>query len=467
MAATTLLQFATEQDQQRKQALAAALAASAAALTADRAAETARLAAVAAAATARTAVDAVRRALAAAQTPAEVTALSTQLKNATVAQRSATDAAASAELRRAQAGAALESARQLAELAKGAGDGSAAALAQATAEDARRQDIIGRALVASPLQDVVAEATAALGSPAFAAAKARIENALPQALRDRVRERARQAALADAGWVGRVQAAEAAFDTEVEASGLDADTVARLQRALARADAALSTYAGQAVSRLRSAQASLERLAALAEPPLTVEQKASLDDLQGTARPDAAAAEDARDTAALALVDAATAYAGQRLKALARDPDGDLAVMEADAVQFPDLAQARTNFDAAVADHSAKAAAFTAAAAKLLAEWQAEVPEALWAEAASFYAMEDGFTAMQGAPAGLVTAVQTAETALTTALEGAAERQRRLEFVATRLDSEQVLARAVAKRAAERSTNALRGGLAIDPLLQP
>lgn len=465
--ATTLLQFAQDLDAARLQALQQAQQVFTLATAADRAAEDQRLAAVAAAAAAAVEVEAVRRALALAQTPAQVAALSEELKDRTVAQRAAADASAAQELVRAQAAAALQMARLAAEFAALAQDAAAQSLEKAIAEDTRRQDIITRALVQAPLLDVVADATAILASPEFAAAQARIDNALPAALAIRARERTGQAYAAADRWLARLQGAQAAYDGEFEASGLDSDTLARLQRDFAATDTALTAYAGQAAARLASATATLKRLSELTVPPLTPEQKASLDDLQGTDRPDAADAQKARDDAALALTDKAALYAAERIKALATDPQGDIGAMEADAAAFPDLRQAKTAFDDAQTVYDQAELAFTDAHASLLAEWQAEVPDTLWSEAASLYAAQDALVDLTVAPAALVTALQAAETALVAALEGTAERQRRIEYVSAALAAQQSLAGAVAKRVGERSTNALRGALVIEPLLQP
>ena len=200
---------------------------------------------------------------------------------------------------------------------------------------------------------------------------------------------------------------------------------------------------------------------------MTADQRTSLNDLQGTARPDAAAAQKARDDAALVLAEAAARLHAERIEALATDPGGDIATMEADAATFPDLAQARADFDAAKADHDTKAVAFNAGMAQRLAEWQAEVPDALWSEAAVFYAAEDTLTDLKTAPAALLTALQNAEAALLSALASVSQRQARVEFVAASLAAERALQSAVGQRASERSAAALRGDLVIDALLLP
>ena len=95
------------------------------------------------------------------------------------------------------------------------------------------------------------------------AAQARIDGALPLALRQRARRRAAQATDLVAARTVALAAAQAALDTEAEAGARSSDQLPRLQRTLAAADAALVAYAGGATSRLAGALATLARLAAL------------------------------------------------------------------------------------------------------------------------------------------------------------------------------------------------------------
>lgn len=465
--AATLLQFATDQEAARLTALKDAKKAQDAAAVDDKAAEDARAKAAKDAQDAGAALDAVRKELAVPEkTPAEVAALSLQLKATTVAWRSALDVLAAQELARARVGVRFESARTSAANAAKAHNASVAALAAARATDKRQRAIIDEALVQSPLKDVPAQAAAALASADHTAAKARIDAALPKALRERARERALQAAAASAASAQRLAGAQDGFDTQAEASNPDAELVA-LQRDYDAADAALNTYASAATVRLSSAMATLKRLAALKNDPLTAAQKANLNDLQGTARPDAAVLQKERDDAAVVLANAAAVYKAESMKALASRPDGVLATMETDAATFPDLAKAKGDFDNAAADHAPKKLAFDAANAQRLSEWQAEVPDALWSEAATFFAAEDTLTDLKAAPAPLVTALDDARDLLIAALEEAAERKQRLDYAAATLAAERSLAEAVNKRASERNALALRGALAIDALLAP
>lgn len=465
--ATTLPMFAQQQLAARAAALASADLALTAAATAAQAAEAGQTSATAAAQAAGQAVEAVRKQLALAQTPAEVAALSLQLRTRTVAWRSALDAQAHQGLLRALAGAGHDSAKQRRLQAGAAHAASATALASAEARHQHERDLIDTALVQAPLKDVVARATSALASADFTAAKARIEGALPAALRERARARARQALAASQATQSWQDGAQAAFDVQAEASALAADQLARLQRGADAAAAALTVYAGTATARLASAVATLKTLAELTEPALNPAQQASLDDLQGGDRPAAAAAEQARDEAAAVLAAAAAHYRAERIQALATDPDGDLATMEADAATFPDLVQAKADFDDAVTEHGLRAADFDAGMALRLAEWQAEVPDALWSQAAAFHAADDALNELTTAPAALVSALDAANALWLAALEDDATRQRRVEHTAATLDHERARRAAVQRLAGERGATALRGSLAVAALLQP
>ena len=189
--------------------------------------------------------------------------------------------------------------------------------------------------------------------------------------------------------------------------------------------------------------------------------------MQGGARPDAAAAENARDDAAVALAAAATVLHSERIGARITNPGEDMAVMEADATNHPALAQARVDFDAAQAAFSAADAAYTAPMRQTLAEWQAEVPEALWSEAASLWSAEDTLQALSVAPATLVADTASAEAALLAALEADAPVQQRRADAAAALATEAALAQARNAALPAQSAAALRGLLVSAPWLQP
>jgi len=404
------------------------------------------------------------------QTPAAVAALAITLADATVAQRSAQTALHEEAARATVAAQAHGSAEQAALQAAQAWQQAQAKLALARNAHERRRALIDDALTRAPLSRVPADATAALAGPHHAAARARIESALPVALRERARERAVQASALAQTAAARTRAARAAVDTEAEAGNLPASRLPRLQRALASADAALAAYAGSARALLLGATGTLAQMAAMAAQTgnlLNTAQQAQLQDLQGSARPDAAAAENAQDDAAVALANAAAVLRGARIRTRVTDPAGDMAAMEADAVNHATLAQARSDFDGAQGAFNTASGAFSNGMRRTLALWQAEVPDALWSEAATFWSADDTLHALQTPPAALVSATTAAEAALLAALEADAPAQQRSTDAAAALQQEEALAQALGLNPPAQASAALRGPLASAPWLLP
>ena len=466
--ATHLLDLALQQEVARRTAASAAQVALASAGGAARAAEVARVAAALALDLAEAALAALRRERP--QTPAAVAALAIALRQATVAQRQALATLLTRGAAAGSASATQAAARQAAVDAAEAHTQSRAGLALARAAHERRRALIDDALTQPPLSSVAADAAAVaagLAGSDFALARARIDGALPPALRGRARSRATQALALVPARAARRAAAQAAVDAVAEAGGQPASPLPRLRRALAAADAALTGYAGGAIARLDGARATLARSAALQGNPLTAAQHTQLQRLQAGARPAAAAAEQARDEAALALTGAAAALRGERIRTRINHPAGDMAAMESDAAAHPTLAQARTDFDAAEAAHAAAEAAYTTGMRHTLADWQAEVPEPLWSEAAAFWAAADTLQALQVAPAALVAATAAAEAALLTALEADAPVQQRSVDAAAALAAEVALEQSFAPALPAQSAAALRGPLVSAPWLLP
>ena len=460
-----LLDLALQQEGECRTAATAALAALATATSAAGAAQAARKVAAGA-------LDAAEAALAKVRaqhplTPADVAAQALALSLATVAQRQALAALHTLAAQATQADVALERARRAAQATASALAQTQAVLAPARAAHEQRRSVIDEALTQPPLDTLATDAAVVLAGADFTAARARIDGALPAALRDRARARAAQAVQLAQAQATRRAGAQAALDGELEAGGAPASQLPRLRRALAAADAALVAYAGGAAARLAGASAAVARLAALKTAPLSAVQSAQLQDLQGTARPDAAAAEKLHDDAALALAVAAATLRSERTQALVLDPTGNLAAMEADATNHPALAAARTAFDGATSAHAAADTAYTAGMRQTLAEWQAEVPEPLWSEAATLWAAEDTLQALQVAPATLVGAVTAAEAALRTALEADAPVQRRAALADAILATETDAAQAQAGPVSAQAAAALRGPLVSAPWLQP
>lgn len=462
--ALNLFDLALQQEGARRAAATAAQAALLGAKAAAKSAEDAR----AAAAQGLNAADAALAALRAQhpQTPAAVAALAVALAEATLVLRAAQSALHNQAVVAAVAAQDRGATEQAALLAGAAWQQAQATLALARSAHERRRALIDDALTQPPLSTVPADATAALAGPEHLAVRTRIEAALPSALHERARERAGQAAALARTASARHTAAQAAVDAEAEAGGLAANRVPRLQRALAAADAALAAYAGSAAAHLNGAVATLAQASARQGNPLTPAQQAQLNDLQGSARPDAAAAEKTQDDAAVVLASAAAVLRGERIRTRITNPGGDMAAMEADAANHAALAQARADFDTAQTAFNTARGAYTAAMRRRLALWQAEVPEALWSEAATFWAADDTLRALQVAPAALVSATTAAEAALLAALEADAPGRQRGSDAAAALRHEAALAQALGLLEPSPAA-ALRGSLASAAWLLP
>ena len=462
--ALNLFDLALQQEGARRTAATAAQAALLGAKVAAKSAEDARVLA----AQGLSAADAALAALRAQhpQTPAAVAALAVALGEATLVLRTAQSTLHNQAEVTAVAAQDRDAAERAALQAGAAWQQAQATLAVARSAHERRRALIDDALAQPPLSTVLADATAALAGPEHLAVRTRIEAALQPALRERARERAEQAAALTRTVSARSSAAQAAVDAEAEAGGQAANRVPRLQRALVAADAALVAYAGSAAARLNGAVATLAQGAARQGNPLTPAQQAQLNDLQGSARPDAAAAENAHDDAAVVLASAAAVLRGERIRTRITNPGGDMAAMEADATNHAALAQARVDFDTAQTSFNTARGAYTAAMRRRLALWQAEVPEALWSEAATFWAADDTLRALQVAPAALFSATTAAEAALLAALEADAPARQRSSDAAAALRHEEALAQALSLLEPGQAS-ALRGSLASAAWLLP
>lgn len=401
------------------------------------------------------------------QTPAAVAALAIALAEATVVQRSAQAMLHDRTVLSTSATQAQAWAEQAALQAHAAWQQAQATLALARSAHERRRALIDDALTQPPLSTVPADATAALAGPEHAAVRTRIEGALPASLRERARERVAQAAALARSISARRMAAQTAVDIEAEAGGQAASRLPRLQGALAAADAALVAYVGAAAARLNGAVTTLAQAVARQGNPLTPAQQAQLTDLQGSARPDAASAENAQDEAAVALAGAAAVLRGERIRTRITNPSGDMAAMESDATRHAALAQARSDFDAAQTAFDTARGAYTTGMRRTLALWQAEVPDPLWSEAATFWAADDLLRALQAAPAALVSAIDTAQAGLLAALEADAPVQQRSTDAAAALRHEDALAQALRLSAPAQAAAALRGPLASAAWLLP
>jgi hypothetical protein len=461
---TNLKEFADQEAAARTAALAAAQGTLTAALANDKAKAALSKAAGQKLLDANKALDAVHKQLAEAKTPAEAAALAVLLKDKTVEQRRCATDAALKDLDRARTAVALDAAKAAVDGAKRALD-MAVAAQKSAADAADRRGKALQALAKAPLKAIAKSATDALAAAPYTKAKVRLEGALPAALRDRARDRAGQAGTAAASWLEPLKGARKAVDDLAEQTKLDGDKLGRLHREFAQAEAALLGYCDGAKPRLDSALAALKGLAELKTDPLTPEQKASLNDDMAGARSGAAVKEKTRDEKAVLLAEKAAVLRAERIKALAGDPDGDIATMEADKANFPDLANARSEFDTAKSDFDA--AALGGADVKVLAEWEAEVPDSLWVEWSTLFTAEDTLAALTKAPTDLVNALSMAESTLLAALLAHAARRRQIEYATAAVAESEMLAEAVSKRIDNLRSPALRGALGLLPLQEP
>ena len=322
----------------------------------------------------------VRRKLAEIEMPADGEPLLAELRAAITNPRNKAAAYAAADLAKAKAAARLAHAQSLLpELTTGLSPAKAAE--KAAAEPKKRRDDAIAAVAAEPLKNVNQAATDALASPEHAAAKARIEGALPEPLRKHAVARSAQALSA----IGRGEARQAAVQTEadvmVEETGLATDTLPRLRRAEAQAEASLLGWVDGEPRRLSTSVAALKRLAQLNTPALTAEQKASID-ADATARATAAQAEEKWDAAAAKVADAFNELKIERLKLRAADPGVDTTAAEADATT--DVGKAKKKWDDAKADLATEDGNFTASMQTTMSGWRAAVPDSLWLEAEAF-----------------------------------------------------------------------------------
>jgi hypothetical protein len=399
----------------------------------------------------------IRHKLAKIGMPADGEPLLVDLRNAIVDQRSKAAALTAADLTQAKAAARLTQAQSLVSELTLRRRAAEAAKSTATAAKKRRDDAIA-AVAAKPLKDINQAATDALANAKFASAKARIEGALPEPLRKQAVARAAQALAAVSRAEAREAAAQAVVDGLAEASGLATDTLPRLRRSEAHAEASLLAWVDGAPRRLTVAVAAVHRLAGLNAPPLTPEQKASID-ADASARATAAQAEEKWDAAAAKVAGAFNELEIERLKLRAADPDADDAdIAAAEANPATDAGKAKKKWDDAKAELATEDANFTAAMRTVMANWRAVVPDSLWLEAEAFLSADAELKQLASASAApLITALNAAEAALLAALIDDAKRRRRLDWSASRLAQEAAMAASARSHAAALASLAFRG----------
>ncbi|MBB5019147.1 hypothetical protein HNQ59_002445 [Chitinivorax tropicus] len=459
----TLVEFATQwRDEQKTQSTQAASAVSAAQSQVTAAQASLSMARGELSASTDQLV-AIRTQLGKIPMPADGEPLLVALREAIATQRAKAAAVTSAELAAGLAQATLTSAQLRLERLTKALASAESELAAATAAKNKRQAALD-ALAASPVADVKQAATDALASADYTAAKQRIKDSLPATLLARVTERAglatgladRQAALADA--------VLALADTESEVTTLAGDKLTRLTRALDQAERNLMLYTSRATADLASAVANLSYLANTGNNVLTPQQKAHLNDAALSAdRNSAAQAESERDVAAVALADALKVLQGERAKVLAADPAADLTALEADGTS--DLGKAKTAWQVAkdTLDKAGtgKEVLYTSAMRATMTEWQASVPDALWADLSRWLDADAALARLKGATTALTSAVKNTEKELVLALIDDAKRRRRQAWLVDALAARQGAVAEGTKRQSELRGHALRGILTV------
>ena len=268
-----------------------------------------------------------------------------------------------------------------------------------------------RALGEPPLATLPADAAAALGSETFAAATARVEGdiAVPE-LRARALARMAEAG-AQLGAAGDMRTHAIALREGHLEDG--SGTAAAVKVAWARLQRAIEPLRDYVLLGRQRLDLALARLAAVvASPPLTAAQAERIQNQDLVAQAKAAAElEQARDEAAAAVAAKLAEIGRRRLELQADDIDADL---DAD----PDIVELTDALDDLNEALAAKETALTAQHRRVLDQWEAAVPDPIWANLAEFEQARRTLEALRDAdPGALRTAVDDAVDELVGALE--------------------------------------------------
>ncbi|WP_250002262.1 hypothetical protein [Actinoplanes sp. M2I2] len=327
---------------------------------------------------------------------------------------------------------------------------SRAGVVQATADQAA-VTAARDALTEPPLKTLVADATAARSGATFTAARDRLSEVLPDALRERAHQRyAESAKLADDALEhhGVALAGEDRLGAEVS----PASAAVAAERDFRVALAELSGYAAAAAAELAATTSMLQAVAAF--PDLSPEQAKALDPAD---RADAVAAATAEQTLADAVAEVAIlqqAVDDARLSARLDDPDSDPET-NADVI----AAQEALN-DAAVQDALTTArAGYDQDARDALDAWEVEVPPELWDALTRFEAAAATLDRLASAPArdALTTGLDTAQDRWADALDEADVQLRRLVVARFEAAARGARAHALAELSADRTAQYARG----------
>jgi hypothetical protein len=359
---------------------------------------------------------AIRAAMAAAATPADVDALKPQLVKAIAGSRAKQAQLVELEAAVDAAQTALDVANADVVLATARDNAVNAALADATQAQTSRQKL--RAVAAAPMKTMPTDATTALGAKPFTDAKARIEADLPQELRDCAAERA--------------NVILKRLDNDARLVK-EAATTAGKAGTFAVADQVFRDYGVNAKNRFDQAIALATRVADPLQNPLTAAERAEIHNPTLLAQRIAAA--NACKDVATAQIDVDSKQTDldiARLHAEQTDIDAD---PEADAA----VTSAKAKLKTATDNLAAKEAVLTPIQ-KDLTDWIGAVPDSAWRNLADFSEAQRLLTQLTADPTTLETDLDAAEAALVTALSTSDKSARAAE--ALQLETLGVAARA-------------------------
>jgi hypothetical protein len=393
----------------------------------------------------------IRKQLAGTVTPEDGAALLQQLQDDITNSRKTTAALAEAE--RTLAGTKADTDLATAEVQR-----ITIALANATAawkdaqvQDKRRTDLQNQ-LAQPPLSTIVADAATAAGGAAFTAAKTRLENDLPVALKTQAEERLTTEGARSAATVSDYQQALTLLEARQSSDGGINGPVGTLQSDFQRADAAFTAYVTGAIDHLNQANALLAKVGDPTVAPLTPAQTARIHDAVLVPNATTAAAlEAARNDAAVTLAQKQAALDQAIRQAIAANVDADPAT-------DPGVQAATTGRDAAQTALTGAQGAYTPAIEKEARDWEVTVPDSTWQLLRDFERASSLLAALQNpTPAALATAMDNAENALVTALIAADKSVRTLAALSSASAKQAAMAAYESAAADGRQFSAVRG----------
>ena len=203
----------------------------------------------------------IKRQLAVIDTPAEGEPLLKALRNAIIDHHAKSVVLTTADLVRGNASAELALAQSAFQETKREFDTAKSQLSKVKSDEKKRDDAIA-AVAQPPISDILGQATAALANSDYSDAKWFIEDALPQVLRERAKERFEQAAGSlEQAYEIQVQA-QVSYNTVVEGSA----KIERLERTVKSAESKLFNFISRGVQDLKAAITILKRLKEVGAP---------------------------------------------------------------------------------------------------------------------------------------------------------------------------------------------------------